>query len=72
MSFRSERLRAKLSVEDVMQHMGVSDVAVYYWENGDTMPRADKLAKLAELYGCEIGDLLRDNPIKRSVQKTGQ
>lgn len=68
MGFRSERLKANKSVEEVMQHMGVSDATVYFWENGDTFPRADKLLKLARFYGCSTDALLTDNPNRKTVQ----
>lgn len=68
MGFRAERLKAEKSVEDVMKHLGVSDAAVYCWENGDTLPRSDKLLKLAEFYGCTADALLTDNPTKKRVQ----
>ena len=68
MGFRSERLKAKKTVEEVMRYLGVSDAAVYFWENGDTLPRADNLLKLAKFYGCSTDALLTDNPTKRSVR----
>lgn len=68
MGFRSERIKANKSVKEVMQYMGVSDATVYFWENGDTLPKSDKLVKLAQFFGCTTDALLTDNPIKRSVR----
>ena len=59
MSLKSERLRAKKKVREVMEYMGVSDAAVYQWETGETTPRPDKLVRLAQFYGCTVDDLLR-------------
>ena len=35
--------------------VGQSTVAM--WENGENVPRADKLPKIAEILGCSIADL---------------
>lgn len=59
MGFKKARIRAGKKVSDVMEYMGVSDAAVYGWENGTYIPRGQKLAKLAEFYGCSVDDLLR-------------
>lgn len=60
MGFRDMRVRANKTVLDVQKAMAVSDATVYYWENGTTKPTVDKLIKLAELYGCSVDDLLRE------------
>ena len=59
MNLREMRVKAGKSVLDVQKALGVSDAAVYYWENGTTKPTVEKLIKLAELYGCSIDELLR-------------
>ena len=62
MGFKSARVRAGKKVTDVMEHLGVSDGAVYMWETGATFPTVEKLKKLAEFYGCTVDELLRDEP----------
>ena len=64
MGLRSARKRAKLTVRQVMDSLGVTDAAIYQWENGDTTPRPDKLVKLAELYGCSVDDLLKEETME--------
>lgn len=61
MGFRSARLKAGKKVTEVMEHLGVSDAAVYQWETGDTTPRPDKLVKLAAFYGCTVDELLKED-----------
>lgn len=61
MGFREMRIKAGKSVLDVQKALGVSDATVYYWENGTTKPTADKLLKLAKLYGCSVDDLLKED-----------
>ena len=36
----------------------VGQSAVSMWENGINTPRADKLLKLAAIFGCTVDDLL--------------
>lgn len=60
MGFREARIKAGKSVREVMFEMGVSDAAVYMWESGENRPRADKLPKLAKLYGCTVEELLSE------------
>ena len=68
MSFKTARVKANKKAVEVAAHMGVSRAAVYQWESGESKPEADKLLNLAEFYGCGVEDLLRDNPIKKSVR----
>lgn len=60
-SFRSARKKAGISVLEAAEKLGLSDVAIYMWETGQTKPRTDKLVKLAEIYGCTVDDLLRND-----------
>ena len=61
MGFKTERVRAGKTVKDVMDLLGVTDAAVYQWESGVYTPRADKLIRLAQFYGCTVDDLLQAN-----------
>lgn len=63
MAFKTQRLKAQKTVAEVMEHMGVSDAAVYQWETGIYTPRADKLIKLAKFYGCSVDDLLAEDKV---------
>ena len=62
MGFKTERVKAGKSVRDVTELLGISDAAVYQWENGVYTPRPDKLVRLAQFYGCAVEDLLRAEP----------
>ena len=62
MGFKNARLKAGKSVREVVDYMKVSDVSVYFWENGVNYPRPDKLIRLAKFYGCTVEDLLTGNP----------
>ena len=38
----------------------VSQQAVAKWENGDALPRSDKLIAIAKVLGCTVDELLRE------------
>ncbi len=58
---RERRLRGAIPTQrEVARIIGVKESAVSKWERGISKPRADKLPKLAKLYGCTIEELLSD------------
>ena len=54
--------RAVLSQTDIAKQLGVSSSTVSDWFNGHKIPRMDKIQQLADLFGCELSDLLEDKP----------
>lgn len=60
MRLKQLRKQAGLTAKDVALSMGVSFQNVYNWENGSYLPESKKLRQLAELYGCTVDELLRD------------
>lgn len=60
MGFKSARLKAGKKVQEVVDHLCVTDGAVYQWECGYSRPTAAKLIKLADFYGCTVDELLRE------------
>ena len=67
MGLKSAREKANLTVRQVMASLEVTDAAVYQWETGVTTPRRDKLLKLAELYGCSVDDLIREDTMESKL-----
>lgn len=57
MEIKKLRLEANLSQKAVADHLGVDRTTVTCWENETSMPRADLLPKLADLFGCTIDAL---------------
>jgi transcriptional regulator with XRE-family HTH domain len=45
----------------VAEHLGITDAAVAQWESGATSPRAKLLPTLAQLYGCTVDELLKED-----------
>lgn len=58
LGFKSARLAAGLSVKQVADALGVTRVAVYFWEDGTCVPAVKRLPELAKLYGCTVDELL--------------
>ena len=56
------RKRAGLSQEAAAERIGVSRQTVAKWENGDSVPDALNLDRLAELYDVSADDLLHAVP----------
>ena len=51
------RENVKLTQVELAIALSVKQASVSRWENGDSMPRADKLPELAKIFGCSIDDL---------------
>lgn len=54
------RKAAKLSQEELAGRVGVSRQAVSKWESGQAMPEAATLVDLADLLGCSLDQLMRE------------
>lgn len=61
MSFLKARKAAGLTQIQAAQLLGVTDATISQWENGETKPKTSRLAKVAEVYGCTIDELLKEN-----------
>ena len=66
--FYFARVKAGLSVAQVMEKLSVSDAAVYQWETGVTMPTAKRLVEIARLYGVTVDELLSEDDTTTSGQ----
>lgn len=55
------RLEAGLTKRDLARRVGVSDVAVLYWESGEVRVIGHgHLLKLAQAFGITVSELLED------------
>ena len=54
------RERLDITQEELCKMIGVTQSAIAMWENGKTLPRTDKLPKLAEIFNCTIDDLFSE------------
>lgn len=58
-ALKKMRLKRRLSQEDIAIKMGVTPATVCRWENGEFLPRADKLIALAKVLKCSVSALLK-------------
>ena len=56
------RIAAGLTQVAAAKSLGIDQTAISQWESGYTSPRIEKLPLIANLYNCEIADLLSDDP----------
>ncbi len=63
------RERLNITQEELCKMLGVTQSAVAMWENGRTLPRTDKLRKLAQIFHCTIDDLLSETKTNKRRTK---
>lgn len=57
MTLEAARRNAGLLQKDVATALGVSKKTVGSWENGRTMPKADKVDAICKLYGVSYDNI---------------
>lgn len=62
MEIKKYRELAGISKAELARIMGVDQAAVARWDRGDALPRAAKIPKLADLFGCTIDQLYGREP----------
>lgn len=70
MKFKEAREKSGITQQRVATILGVGQSAVCQWETGKTKPRASLLPKIAEIYGCTIDELLRQDEPKGDGAKS--
>lgn len=58
MNIKQLRVRAGYTQEKLANLLQIDRSAIAHWENGDSIPRAKMLPKLALLLKCSTDDLL--------------
>lgn len=68
---RAVRERARITVADAAQAVGVQPLAVEKWERGRTMPTLLELRRLLPVYGVTAAEVLYDrNPMTFTAEET--
>lgn len=57
-NLKALREKRHISQIELSKILGVSQGAVSQWENGQSMPRAEMLPKIAKVLGCTVDELL--------------
>lgn len=60
MNIKYLREKKNFKQEDLATMMNIDRSSVAKWETGESLPRTDKLLKLASILGCTVDDLLSE------------
>lgn len=60
MGLKESRKAAGIKINDAAKSLNVTRQTIFYWERGTVKPETHRLKEIAELYGCTIDDLLKD------------
>ena len=63
-----QRQQAGLTQDQVAEHLNIGMEAVSRMERGIVVPTIARLAELAQLFGCELADLLRETSPRPTEQ----
>ncbi|GAB5993805.1 helix-turn-helix domain-containing protein [Aeromonas enteropelogenes] len=63
-----QRQLAGLTQEQVAEHLDIGMAAISRMERGLVVPTIVRLAELAELFGCELADFLRETSPRPTEQ----
>ncbi len=58
MNIKKKRMFFGLTQKDLAEKIKVDRSTVAKWENGESMPRAEKLIQLAKLFDCTVDEFL--------------
>lgn len=58
--FKKARLLAGMDQKELAQKLGVTNVTVSKWENGEMLPKAKRLKEVAAVLNTTIGELLNE------------
>lgn len=61
MGIKKVRESKNMTQTELAYKLGISRTTISMWETGDSLPRADKLIKLAEILNCTVDELLKNN-----------
>lgn len=64
---RELRIKEKLSQAQFGSLLGVTDKAVSKWENASALPTLENLAKIRELWGISIDEMLKDDLSEKEI-----
>lgn len=60
-SIKKIRELRKMTQSELAERINISTVSLSRYENGVRNPRATELSKMAEVLGCSVDELLRDD-----------
>lgn len=63
-----QRVKSGLTQEELGQELGLHDEAISRLERGVVMPTVTRLAELADIFGCNVADLMTQGSSRSSDQ----
>lgn len=67
---KQSRMNKRYSQGDVAKHLHISRQSISKWENGNSYPDLDNLAKLSTYYDVSIDELLKENQkLKKEIEE---
>lgn len=60
-NIREYRNKLGLKQSELCKLIDVAPSTISMWETGESQPRVETLKKLAEIFGCTVDDLLKDD-----------
>lgn len=60
MSIKALRESKNMTQAELAELVGINRTTISMWETNNSMPRADKLIQLANILGCTVDELLRE------------
>lgn len=57
MNIKRQRMSQNMTQQQLADKLNVVRTTVAMWENGNSMPRSDKLPELARILKCNVSDL---------------
>lgn len=57
-SLAAARVNAKLTQKQAAEELGVSNKTLNSWETGRSMPKADAIKRICEVYGVSYDNLI--------------
>ena len=61
MNLKKFRMSNNLTQKGLAEKLKVERTTVTMWENGYSMPNIQTLKKIAEILGCSVDDLIKEN-----------
>jgi len=59
MSIKFLREKENITQKELAHKLGITQSAISQWENGEILPRAELLPKLAKILECTVDELLQ-------------
>lgn len=67
-SLKGLRANRDLTIKEASKQLGIAPRTLQYWEYGRTFPNTNQLARICEIYQCDVSDINFNLP--KALDKT--